>query len=89
MSLLEVARPVPGTTVAPVKKLTLREVRAELDKIQMSIAHDADTGEYRVNHKGFRNHDGAHRTNDLADALATGKDMYDRLWRQIKAESAD
>lgn len=55
--------------------LTLGSVRLELSGIGMSIKHDHWTGEYTVYPKGTKAEDTGCYTNDLADALATGKAM--------------
>lgn len=71
MSLLEVARPTPGTSVPQAPKLTLRFVRSKLDEVQIGIRHDADAREYRVNFKGGRE-ETAYYTDDLMDAMQSG-----------------
>lgn len=56
--------------------LTLRSVRKELMIYKVRIRKTVD-GEYRVSVKG-QGEDSAYYTNDLYDALQTGKDMAAR-----------
>jgi hypothetical protein len=54
------------------EKLSLNIVRAQLSAIGLTIRHD--DGEYRVNKKNGREAT-AYYTNDLEDALNTGRAM--------------
>ena len=63
-------------------KPTLTDVRAQLRTVGVSISHRSDWNEYRVNYRGGREAT-AYYTDDLEDALGTGKLMAEQQGRSV------
>lgn len=54
---------------------SLKAAKATLAPLGISITYSADYGEYRVYPKGGRGEGAAYYTDDLEDAVATGREM--------------
>lgn len=58
--------------------MTINEAKVEMRRIGIVLKKISATGEYRVNFQGGKERT-AYYTNDLHDALDTGRDMIARL----------
>lgn len=63
--------------------MTFKQARSELDKIGISLSHGVDDDEFRVNFKSGREAT-AYYTNDLDDAIGTGRHMAAHRSKTVK-----